>query len=220
MIMTQTRKSRLSADELAVLEAVRELNLGGHTTNNSQLAGRSGRSRSKVGEAAGFLQRRKLIQDTGKGAAYHWQITPSGRELLAEPAAEITTGKRFGDMTPQERQAAMHRAADRLAAELNAHADEISAVLDAEPEPQADRIERAYQSGGSAAAADAQACKSGASGTGSWRSRPHLVPADADERAAWMQGYGRVFAWWGGATSDGMTPELRRIAQDGITGNL
>ena len=60
------------------------------------------------------------------------------------------------------------------------------------------QIEQAHMKGGAAAAADAQACKLAASGTDSWRSREHQVPADADERAAWMRGYGQVFAWWGG----------------------
>jgi hypothetical protein len=63
-------------------------------------------------------------------------------------------------------------------------------------------VENAYAKGGSAAAADAQACKLAANGTIKWRSREHTVPADADERAAWMRGYGKVFAYWGGDKGD------------------
>lgn len=60
------------------------------------------------------------------------------------------------------------------------------------------RQETAYRAGHLAAMADAQACKSGANGTTSWRGREHKVPQDADERAAWMRGYGLQFAYWGG----------------------
>jgi hypothetical protein len=40
--------------------------------------------------------------------------------------------KKFGEMTPQEQRDAMRRAADRLAAELNANSAAIAEVLDAE----------------------------------------------------------------------------------------
>lgn len=59
-------------------------------------------------------------------------------------------------------------------------------------------IERAEMLGGAAAAADAQACKTQAKGLMTWRSREHKVPADPSQRQAWMRGYGKVFAYWGG----------------------
>jgi hypothetical protein len=67
----------------------------------------------------------------------------------------------------------------------------------AEMMDKAEKIELAYQHGHQAAQADAQACKSGQHG-GLWRSREHAVPEDADARAAWMRGYGKQFAYWGG----------------------
>lgn len=66
----------------------------------------------------------------------------------------------------------------------------------------AQATESAHHKGAAAAAADAQACKMAAHGTTSWRSREHQVPTDPDERAAWMRGYGQVFAHWGGDTEE------------------
>ncbi len=64
------------------------------------------------------------------------------------------------------------------------------------------RITAAHEAGHRAAMADAQRCKAGAR-EGKWRSSQHFnLPLDADERAAWMRGYGRQFAYWGGATEE------------------
>jgi hypothetical protein len=112
--------------------------------------------------------------------------------------------KKFGEMTPQERLAAMRRAADQFQAELRASADRLSAIMDeadAKPEPLPDNIQRAYEAGHQAAVADAQRCQWPAAS--SWQSGDHLIPMDHVERAAWMRGYGKQFAYWGGEKFDG-----------------
>lgn len=115
------------------------------------------------------------------------------------------SNRKLGEMTAAERKQAIDRALDQLQAELRASADKIGAIMDtaeAEPEPVPDSIYRAELAGHQAAMADAQACKTAANGTTLWRSREHRVPADADERAAWMRGYGKQFAYWGGERFD------------------
>lgn len=67
--------------------------------------------------------------------------------------------------------------------------------------PPHDTIERAYQAGGAAAAADAQRAMM-TENAQVWRSSPHKLPADREERAAWLRGYGKVTAWWAGAGDD------------------
>lgn len=58
-----------------VYGAIIALNHLGRTTNNSQIASRSGVSRTRVAQVTAMLRSRGFIKDVGKGAAYHWRIT-------------------------------------------------------------------------------------------------------------------------------------------------
>lgn len=81
------------------------------------------------------------------------RLAESGRLALVlahiwDHRVVITLGKKFGDMTPQEKRAAMKRAADRMSAELNANADRIAAVLDQDLRTDEERdaeAERGYE---------------------------------------------------------------------------
>ena len=73
--------------------------------------------------------------------------------------------------------------------------------LDADLFDQLRAVEKAHQAGGSAAAADGQRAMQ-TEGAQVWRSNPHKLPADREQRQAWLRGYGNVLAWWGGDKGD------------------
>lgn len=77
-------KTQLDPEELTILAAVRGLNLAGRTTNNSQVASESRLNRTRVATVTTRLSSFRLIENTATGNAYHWQVTPAGRDCLAE----------------------------------------------------------------------------------------------------------------------------------------
>jgi biotin operon repressor len=73
----------LEPDELEVWHAVKALNAQNRTTNNSQIANRTGLSRTRVSKVTAYLKARGFLKDVSKGAAYHWRI---GGKQLPDPA--------------------------------------------------------------------------------------------------------------------------------------
>jgi DNA-binding IclR family transcriptional regulator len=65
----------LDADERTIYDAIKALNAQGRTTNNSQIANRTGLSRTRVGDLTTGLRMRGYLKDVSTGAAYHWRTT-------------------------------------------------------------------------------------------------------------------------------------------------
>jgi len=92
----------VTPDEWTVLQAVEDLNSRKRATNNSQLAGATGLSRTAVADLTLGLRRRGYLKDISRSASYSWR--PTGKQARTEGT------------TPESRDAAVAKAAGELSA--------------------------------------------------------------------------------------------------------